>query len=131
MSIGVPVERLRAELEKFNFAPYCLTVDGEGRPHSVAVTFTWRDAQLVMPAGNRTVANARERPLVSVLWPSNEPGGYSLIVDATVTSAEGTGNGDNELTLTPTRAVLHRPAPEDGASNKDGCGADCVPLTDS
>ena len=130
MSIGIPVDRLRAEQAKFHTAPYCLTVDDEGRPHGVAVTVTWRDDRLVVPAGNRTLANARERPLVSVLWPPNDVGGYSLIVDATVTAAHGTGEGDNEITLEPTRAVLHRPRAENNQPSGSACAADCAPLTD-
>jgi hypothetical protein len=67
---------------------------------------------------------------VSLLWPPNDPDGYSLIVDATVTATAGTGEGegDNVVRLQPTRAVLHRPAPE-GATLAPGCGADCIPLT--
>jgi len=130
VSIGVPVERLRAEQAKFHTAPYCLTVDDEGRPHGVAVTITWHDDKLVVPAGNRTLANARQRPLVSVIWPPNEMGGYTLIVDATVTAAHGTGEGDNQITLAPTRAVLHRPRTDDATASDTACAADCIPLTE-
>ena len=38
------------------------------------------------------------------------------------------GAGDNVVRLQPTRAVLHRPAP-DGATLAEGCSADCIPLT--
>ena len=74
------------------------------------------------------MANATARPNVSLLWPPNELGGYSLIVDGDVTHTEGTGNGDNVVVVRPSRAVLHRPA--DGPAPADGCGADCVPLLD-
>jgi hypothetical protein len=79
-----------------------------------------------VPAGNRSVANAAARPDVTLLWPADDVGGYTLIVDATVVHTEGTGTGDNLIRVRPTRAVLHRPAsgPTDTA-----CGADCVPLT--
>jgi hypothetical protein len=51
--------------------------------------------------------------LVALLWPPNERGQFSLIVDADVTSAD-----EGEVRLRPTRAVLHRPAPS-------GTGSDC------
>ncbi len=79
------------------------------------------------PRATHRSATRWERPLVTLLWPPAEPGGYSLIVDGTVTSAEGAGTGDNSVVVRPTKAVLHRPAvsPDDASP---GCGSDCVPL---
>lgn len=130
MSVSVELEGLREAIADTDRAPYLLTVADDGRPHSVAVTFTWRADELVVPVGNRTLANARERNLVSLLWPPSEPGGYSLIVDATVTGASGSGAGDNAIMLSPTRAVLHRPAGDVGTAAA-GCGADCLPLVEA
>ena len=130
MSVTVSLERLRHEIDQRVTAPYLLTVDNEGRPHCVAVDITWRDDLLLVPIGNRSLANARARSLVSVLWPPNDVGDFSLIVDATVTAANGTGTGDNLVTLQPTRAVLHRPSQQGIDPEAPGCGADCVPLTD-
>ena len=127
MSISVELAGLRDAIADTDRAPYLLTVADDGRPHSVAVSFEWRDDELAMPVGNRTLANARTRELVSLLWAPSDPGGYSLIVDATVTETRGTGQGDNELVVRPTRAVLHRPAATTDAT-ADGCGADCVPV---
>jgi hypothetical protein len=59
---------------------------------------------------------------VSLLWPPNEPGGYSLIVDGAAAPSD-----DGRIAVTPTRAVLHRPAAGSDASSP-GCGADCVPI---
>ena len=128
MSIAVDLEELRATLETMERAPYLLTVSDDGRAHSVAVAWEWHDDELDCAVGNRTLANARTRPDVSLLWAPNDADGYSLIVDATVTATAGTGEGDNVVRLQPTRAVLHRPAP-DGATLASGCGADCIPLT--
>jgi hypothetical protein len=130
VSIPVEIERLREAIADTDRAPYLLTVADDGRPHSVAVGFSWRADELVVPVGNRTLANARARSLVSLLWPPQAQGGYSLIVDATVTGSSGGGGGDNAITLSPTRAVLHRPAGDAGAAAA-GCGADCVPLVES
>jgi hypothetical protein len=127
MSVPVTLDRLRAEIDTFRSAPYLLTVSEDARPHAVSVVVSWRDDQLVMGAGNRSMANASVRPDVSLLWPPNEPGGFSLIVDATVSSTVGTGAGDNVITVEPTRAVLHRAAVDGDADGSAG-GSDCTPV---
>jgi hypothetical protein len=105
MSIAVSLDELRQKIDEFRTDAYILTVRDDGRAHSVAVPVRWEGDELVIPAGNTTMANARARPLVALLWPPNEPGGFSLIVDA---DARVDGQ---EITLQPTKAVLHRPAP--------------------
>ena len=105
MSIAVPLHELRARIEEFPTDAYLLTVRDDGRAHSVAVPVRWAGDAMVVPAGNTTAANSRARPLVALLWPPPERGGYSLIVDA-----DARVDGD-EITLRPTKAVLHR-APE-------------------
>jgi hypothetical protein len=131
MSISVETDRLRDAISDTDRVPYLLTVADDGRPHSVTVSFSWRGDELVVPVGNRTLANARERALVSLLWPPREPGGYSLIVDATVTESTGTGEGDNAIALLPTRAVLHRPAGNAGPAAAGSCDSDCIPLIEA
>ena len=122
------LEQLRAAIDGLERAPYLLTMSDDGRAHSVAVAWQWHDDEITCAVGNRTLANARRRPDVSLLWAPNDADGYSLIVDATVTATSGDGTGDNLVRLQPTRGVLHRPAPE-GATLAPGCGADCIPLT--
>jgi hypothetical protein len=128
MSIGVDLEQLRTTIDEFARSPYLLTVSDDGRAHSVAVAWQWHDDEIDCAVGNHTLANARSRPDVTLLWAPNDPDGYSLIVDATVAATTGSGTGDNVVRLQPTRAVLHRPAP-DGATLAEGCSADCIPLT--
>ena len=127
VSISVELEQLREQIAELPALTYLVTVSADGRPHSVAVVPQWRDDELATAPGNTSVRNAWERPLVTLLWPPAEPGGYSLIVDGTVTRAEGAGTGDNSVVVRPTKAVLHRPAvsPDDASP---GCGSDCVPL---
>jgi hypothetical protein len=127
VSIAVDLEQLRTTIATMERAPYLLTVSDDGRAHSVTVAWEWHDDDLDCAVGNRTLANARSRPDVSLLWAPNDADGYSLIVDATVIATAGTGEGDNVVRVQPTRAVLHRPAP-DGTALATGCGADCVPL---
>ena len=102
MSIAVGLDELRQRMEEFPTDPYLLSVGDNGRAHSVAVPVRWSGDDLIVPAGNTTKRNATARPLVALLWPPPERGGFSLIVDA---DARVDGN---EITLRPTKAVLHR-----------------------
>jgi hypothetical protein len=130
MSIPVEVAALRDHLEDFGPRGYLLTVGSDGRPHSVGVNVSWTDDLLVTAPGNSTVANATARPLVTLLWPPADPGGNSLIVDAQVVAAVASGEGENSVTLRPTKAVLHRPAGDlpPGGSLRPGCSSDCMPV---
>lgn len=120
MSIPVPLERLRAALVERGASAYLLTVSDAASPHAVHVPLQWDGDVLVMEVGKRTAANAAARPVVSLLAPVRAPDDYSLIIDGTAEVAGAV------VRVTPTKAVLHRPA-----ANPDptaACGHDCVPL---
>ena len=124
MSIPVEISDLAAALDDYGWA-YLLTVRADGRPHVVAVSPAWEDAQLVTPFGRGTGANVADRPNVSLCYPPADRDGYSLIVD-------GDGMVDDDGTtmrFRPTTAVLHRPAPEGFVGSPTGCGQDCVPVS--
>jgi len=124
MSIPVPLDRLRAALEDRPGAAYLLTVSDDGRPHAVHVRVAWDGDRLVADVGTRSAGNATARSSVSVLYPVWADGDYSLIVDGT---AEVTSHDEGRrMSITPTKAILHRPAaaPEPGSP----CADDCVPL---
>jgi hypothetical protein len=124
MSVPVPLERLRAALTERGESAYLLTVADDARPHAVHVPVRWQGDRLSTEVGKRSAANVAARPSVSLLYPVRADGEYSLIVDGTaVVAAHGDGH---QVLITPTKAVLHRPAvaPDPAAS----CGADCVPL---
>ena len=123
MSTPVALEQLRNETRRFTFTPYLLTVSDDAGPHAVAVAATWEGDALTMEVGKRSASNLGVRSQVSLLWPPNEPGGYSLIVDGIAASTGGNGR----ILVTPTRAVLHRPAAAPNPA-KPGCSADCVPI---
>jgi hypothetical protein len=76
----------------------------------------------VGPLGRRTLANAAERPAVTLLWPPVEPEGYSLIVDGTAEMS------DDGVLVSPTRAVLHRAAAAGATASADdhACVSDCI-----
>ncbi|HEX6236785.1 MAG TPA: pyridoxamine 5'-phosphate oxidase family protein [Acidimicrobiales bacterium] len=126
MSIAVDLDALREELAAHERPAYLATAGTEGAPHVVSAYLRWVDGHLEAECGRTTAANLVVRPSVSLVVPPNEVGGYSLIVDA---RAEVVDRGDGEprtARLTPTKAVLHRPAEAPGEAG--GCGHDCLPV---
>ena len=121
MSIPVALERLQAAVEERGGHAYLLTVSDGGRPHAVHCPVRWEGGILVADVGRRSAANASVRPSVSLLFPVRGDADDSLIVDGTA-AVEG-----QRLLLTPTGAVLHRPAPAPDPATAT-CAADCVPL---
>lgn len=103
MSIPVALPELPAALSMYPWG-YLLTVRDDLRAQSLAVPTQWRDGALHLRAGAGTRANALARPEVSMVFPSPMPGEYSLIVDGTAAVH------DDGIVVTPTWAVLHRPA---------------------
>jgi len=83
---------------------YLITVGDDLRAHTLAVPTDWRDGALHLQAGRSTRANATARRDVTMVFPSAEPGAFSLIVDGTATVT------DAEVAVVPSSAVLHRPA---------------------
>jgi hypothetical protein len=120
MSLKVELGELANTLEPYGFA-YLVTVGDGGRAHVLAVTPVVGDGGLVVGGvGRHSQENATERPDVTLVWPPAEPGGFSLLVD-------GAATVDGEtITVVPTKAVLHRPAP-----GPDGlrAGSDCAPVS--
>ncbi len=82
----------------------------DSRPHAAHLAFEVASAdgqvELRAGAGRTARGNCKQRPAVTVLWPSIEPGGYSLIVDG-----EARLDGDEHVIISAVSAVLHRPAP--------------------
>lgn len=124
MSIPVALESLRAAIDERGGSAYLLTVTEDGRPHAVHVAVLWQGEVLAADVGKRSAANASARPTVSLLYPIRAGGDYSLIVDGTAVVASR--EDGQRVLITPSKAVLHRPAAvPDPAST---CAADCVPL---
>jgi len=123
MSVPVPLPRLRAAIEERGASGYLLTVCDDGSPHAVHTPVGWEGDSIVADVGKRSAANAAARPAVSLLFPVREDGDYSLIVDGTAVVDAHDGR---RLRITPTKAVLHRPAAAPDPASP--CDADCVPL---
>lgn len=114
------MRRVRAEAANHPGDPFLLTVTADGAPHCSPQPVQWAGDRLVVPAPRHWPRHASVRP-VSVLYPPATPDGYSLIIDGS------TGDTGPELTVSITRAVLHRRGRPSGAGGP-GCGSDCVPL---
>jgi len=123
MSIPVEIADLVPATDRYGWA-YLLTVRDDQRPHIVAVDPVWSGEVLQMRVGRGSAANAGRRPQVSLCYPPTEPDGYSLIVDGT---AEVDAGGEH-VALTPTTAVLHRPASAGFTGSPSGCASDCLPV---
>ncbi len=124
MSIPVPVEKIRAAADERGGSAFLLTVTDDARPHAVHVTPRWEGEVLAVEVGKRSAENAAARAAVALLYPPRTPGDYSLIVDGTAVVEPRAGT--RAVRITPTKAVLHRPAavPDPSAA----CADDCVPL---
>ena len=102
MSIAVALEELSAKVAEY---PWCyLVTSGEERPHLLAVKLTVVESGLRCETGHSSRANVVRNPLVVLLFTPTETDGFSMIVDG-----HGEVNGDG-IVVTPTWAVLHRPA---------------------
>jgi len=102
VSIAVALEDLTDKLAEY---PWCyLVTSGEERPHLLAVKPTAAGSGLRCETGRSSRANVAKNPLVVMVFPPREMDGMSLLVDG---HAEVDGDG---LVVTPTWAVLHRPA---------------------
>ena len=127
MSIPVEVEALPETIARYGPATFLLTTSDDGRPHATHVVVEVDGPRLRCPLGRRTARNGAAQPLVSFLWPPNEPGGYSLIVDGEIAVEPAVCDGDAHGVVTATKAVLHRPAPVEGAEDA-ACGSDCLKI---
>lgn len=112
VTVPVGLDQVRAEAAKYGDTPYLLTVSEDGRPHAVSVRVGFEEGEITMPGGNRSRANASARPEVTLLWPTAEDGGFTLIVDGSA-SVEG-----EQISVRPVAAILHRTF----AADADGIG---------
>ena len=125
MSIQVFLDDLEEAVGQRGSMAFVLAVGDSGAPHVVQAEVVNDAGRLVATIRARTAANAGSRPHVTVLWPARHLADYSLIVDA-VARVVSTPT-EAQLLLSPTRAVLHRPAPAPDPTASP-CGSDCVPV---
>jgi len=118
MSVPVELEALRARLDEYGPVAFLVTVNEQGSAHVVSVEVHTDGDHLVVPTGRTTRRNLEHNPHLTLLWPLGHDPAYSMIVDASVASLR-----DDEATIRPRSAVLHRVA------DATGGGPMCVPVT--
>lgn len=124
MGLSPALAAISREAAVFAGDPYLLTVDADHRPHCTPTTVAWAGDDIVVRAPSKwSGSESSGHRDVSLLWTPAEPGGYSLIVDGVAAPAGDAG----QLSVTPTRAVLHRPGVPTERSGPS-CGSDCVPI---
>ena len=119
MSIPVDLDAIPEQLARFATA-YLLTTSGTGVKAVTCAPVAEGALRRVAGPGRGSLANAGTQPQVTLLWPpteATEPAGFTLLVDGTAAR-----DGD-DLVVTPTGAVLHRPAGSGhGPAVPGGCG---------
>jgi hypothetical protein len=111
MSIAVAIEDLPVTASAYTFA-YVITVSDAATAHLSATVPEWDDAAVpraTVSVGRSTIAHVVAGRAVTLCYPPPDASGYSLIVDGTATAGDA-GVQEGTIVVTPTAAVLHRPA---------------------
>jgi hypothetical protein len=121
MTMKVELGELAERLADYAFA-YLVTVGDDGCAHLLAVLPELvGDALTIGGVGKHSLRNVATHPTATLVWPPASPDGFSLIVDG----AAAVGGDDGVIVVTPTKAILHRPA-VDSAGKRTG--SDCAPV---
>ncbi len=115
MSIPVAPTDIGKQMQQFGTAAYVLTVRDDATPHVAHLEVRLDGDILRCSASRSAAANVTQRPMISVLWPPYEPGGYSMIVDVEAHTVDGVDGP--ELQMHPISGVLHRPATPTASSD--------------
>jgi hypothetical protein len=118
VSVAVSLRDLHERISACGSQAFLVTVSEAGDAHVVSVVVRRDGDALGFDAGRTSRANLAARRKATLLWPSRsfDDGEYSLIVDG---DGVVTGDGD-EVTVSPTAAVLHRIA------GSAGGGPSCI-----
>jgi hypothetical protein len=115
MSDKVELDQLLEVASGFKTVPMLLSADSDGRPRASAVTVLWDGESARVRAGHRSVDNAAQRPLVSLLYPAPPGERFALLVNGEVTGTESDGGDSLDprakrggyVVLRATSAILH------------------------
>lgn len=131
MSKPVPLDDLADAIAEHP-PGYLVTVGADGHVKAVTVEPRVEDGVVVVDGpGKGSTANIADRPAVTLILPPAQPRGFTLLVDGTAEVVDGP---DGRALITPTTAVLHRPArhadggPTGGTTGGTDCGHDCTPV---
>ncbi|MGH3350492.1 MAG: pyridoxamine 5'-phosphate oxidase [Nocardioides sp.] len=125
MSIPVALPDLAEALERFG-SGFLLTTAGERIKVVVVDPVVEGSSLRISDPGGGTRANLSANPQLTLTYAPLTPRDFALIID-------GTGRVEgSDVVVTPTGAVLHRPASHASEPVSDGgCGQDCRPVTSS
>ena len=121
MSHAVEPRDLKSVAAEYGNTPYLLysAGDGSARVNHVRVNHVIAGDESVPPVvrvegfGRGVASRVEEGAALSLLWPASNAETFSLIADGSGSIDEGGA----VLSIAITGAVLHRPAPIDGASS--------------
>ena len=124
MSIPVDAKDLIRTIEEFGSAAYLITSNADSHPHVTHLGFQILEDALFFELGKRSTKNVEMSPLISILWPPVESGGYNLTIDGTITQSQNKAEpGDWKVHISS--AILHRPAQLPFVASNDDCTSDC------
>lgn len=103
MSIPVELDRLADALADVDGGYLLSTSDARVKAVSVVPVLESSALRVVAP-GRGTVANVRDNPVVTLLYPPRSAPGMTLLVDGTA-AADG-----DDVVVVPSSAVWHKPA---------------------
>jgi hypothetical protein len=110
----VALDELARRVKEFGPHPFLVTTGADQRAHVVSVTAAFDGSRFTLPAGKTSRANLAATEAATLLW-AGTGGPYGLIVDGTAAVDEPA----ELVTVTPTRAVLHRLA--DASADLPSC----------
>lgn len=123
MARNVTFEDVLRRIGEFGERATLITVNSDGRPHTVSVEVHLTAERLVVAVGARTRENLLARPGVSLLWHPAPDGIYQLIVDGVAQDVgDDEGHGSSTVSIVVERGILHRLA------GVPGSGPTCVAL---
>ena len=110
MTLKVELEKLLEVADGFKTVPMLLSTDDDGRPRASAVELTWDGTVATVRAGHRSLRNAEQRRLVSLLWPAPVGERFALFVDGEATDVRSDGVEEKSggwVTFQAISAMLH------------------------
>jgi hypothetical protein len=110
VSVPVALDELARRVDEYGPHPFLVTTSVDRHAHVVSVPVQFDGSQFTVRAGRTSRANIAATATVTLVW-SGAGGPYGLIVDGDAQCDHDT----EAVTVTPTRAVLHRlaDAPEE------------------
>ncbi|MBT95583.1 MAG: hypothetical protein CL431_06435 [Acidimicrobiaceae bacterium] len=125
MSIPVEEQDIIKTIKEFGSSAYLISTSEDGHPHLANLKFDIYETDLIFTVGRRGTSNLEKSPLVTMLWPAKEVGGYSLIIDGNASKHKNVDLNDSVWKISFNTGILHRPAEQESTNSDPSCGSDC------